>query len=205
VSSRLAALAAALLLMLPPLDPWLDAAMPRHLLIQMPALLGLGAVAAWPAAAKAGWTPTRAAALAWGIGALAFWMIPRALDMAVVREGVDQAMHLSMVSAGAALARSVPRLPFAPRVALALHAVAMLAAMGMAYQSYPGVICSAYDLPQQRAAGAGLLLAAPLLWVMVWAGVAAHLAGVGSGRRCAEPDPPAGRWSFGYPRGKLCE
>jgi hypothetical protein len=67
--------------MLPPLDPWLDATMPRHLLVQVPALLA--------------------------IGALAFWMIPRALDTAIIRNDADQALWVMVwVGAGAHLARA---------------------------------------------------------------------------------------------------
>lgn len=172
----MAAAAGAAVLSLPPVGPWLDATMPRNLLIQVPALLALGAVAGWPRAGHRSWTWRAGVALGWGIGALMFWMIPRAVDAAVTDPRIDLLRQLSLWSAGAALAWAVARMGVEPRMALALHAVAMVAAMAIVYQRYPGVVCTVYDLAQQRITGVRLLAAAPALWVTAWVGAARSLA-----------------------------
>ena len=45
-------------------------------------------------------------------------------------------------------------------VTLGLQATAMLMALGIVYLHFPGLICTAYTLAQQRVAGAGLVRAA---------------------------------------------
>lgn len=47
-------------------------------------------------------------------------------------------------------------------------ATAMLMALGIVYLHFPGLICTAYTLAQQRVAGAGLVRAAPVAWVLLW-------------------------------------
>lgn len=162
---------AALLLSMPPLAQWFSATMPRHQLLQVPALLVLGAVAAhgWargrPTRPAPEWEP---AILVLALGAGVFWMVPRSLDLAASQMMADQLMHVSWFLAGAALSRTLPRAPFAVTMALGIHAVAMLAAIGVVYRRYPGLICTAYDIQQQRATGSAMLYAAPLLGVGLW-------------------------------------
>ena len=44
----------------------------------------------------------------------------------------------------------------------------MLMALGIVYLHFPGLICTAYTLAQQRVAGTGLVRAAPVTWVLLW-------------------------------------
>ncbi len=166
---RAAAIAAACLLALPPADVFLDATMERRLLIQIPAILVLGALAGWPAgAAHRPWRSGDLAALAFAVGAMLFWMIPRSLDLAARSHLVDKALHLSVFAVGLALARSLPYLSLAIPMTLGVQATAMLMALGIVYLHYPGLICTAYTLEQQRVVGAGLVRATPVAWVLLW-------------------------------------
>jgi hypothetical protein len=169
---RAAALAAACLLALPPADAYLAATMERRLLIHIPALLVLGALAGWrPAgrgAAPRPWRPGDLAALAFAVGAMLFWMVPRSLDLAARSHVVDKALHLSVFTVGLALARSLPHLSFAIPMTLGVQATAMLMALGIVYLHYPGLICTAYTLEQQKVAGAGLVGVTPVAWILLW-------------------------------------
>ena len=166
---RAAAVATACLLALPPADAYLAATMERRLLIQIPAMLVLGALAGWPVgAAPRPWRSRDLAALAFAAGAMAFWMIPRSLDLAARNHLADVALHLSMFAAGLALARSLPHLSFAIPMTLGVQATAMLVALGIVYLHFPGLICTAYTLEQQRVAGAGLVRAGPVAWILLW-------------------------------------
>lgn len=162
---------AALLLALPPCAQWFSATMPRHQLLQVPAMVVLGAIAArglarWAMArVPRGWD---APLLVVAIGTVMFWMIPRSVDLAASSMAADQVMHLSWFLAGGALAYTLPRAPVVARMALGIHGVAMLAAAGLVYTLYPGLICTAYTLPQQHATGRWMLLAAPVLAVLLW-------------------------------------
>lgn len=168
---RAAAIAAACLLALPPADGYLAATMERRLLIQIPAMLVLGALAGWRpgrGAAPRAWRAGDLAALALAVGALLFWMIPRSLDLAARSRPADAALLVSVFAAGFALARSLPHLSFVIPVTLGLQATAMLMALGIVYLHFPGLICTAYTLAQQRVAGAWLVRAAPVAWVLLW-------------------------------------
>lgn len=179
------AIGAASILALPPLAGWFSATMPRHQLLQVPAMLILGAIAAGGRAPKvmererpAGeWS---APILILAVGAMIFWMIPRSVDLAASSALADQLMHASWFLAGAALAHSVPQIPSPIAMALGIHGVAMLAAAGLVYSLYPGLICTAYNLQQQHATGRILLLGAPVLGMILW---------VRAIRRMATPSP----------------
>lgn len=179
------AAALGLALSLPPLEPWFEATMRRHLLLLLPALLLLGGWAGYAPGRRAGVGPRTLAELAFGLGAIGFWMIPRSLDAAVSLPGVDHLLHLSIFAAGAALARSVPSLPFALQMTLGVNAIAMLGAMGVVYRSVPWLVCATYDLGQQRLVGAALLRLAPVLWVALWAWALLRLNGARVSSRLA--------------------
>jgi hypothetical protein len=164
----------ALVLVLPPVDPYLDAVMRRQVEIQIPALALLGyLLARTRRPLLAGYNPLGLTGLAFAVAMIAFWMVPRSLDRAVLDETFDQLMHLGLLCAGAALAQSLPLAPLVLRMALGLYAVSMIAALGVVYTRYPGLICTVYSLAQQGAVGRDLLWLAPGLWVIlcVWAAV----------------------------------
>ncbi|HMA42411.1 MAG TPA: hypothetical protein VKO86_00185, partial [Gemmatimonadales bacterium] len=101
---------------------------------------------------------------------------PRSLDLAARSRPADAALLVSVFVAGFALSRSLPHLSFVIPVTLGLQATAMLMALGIVYLHFPGLICTACTLAQQQVAGAGLVRAAPVAWVLLWGWVLRRLA-----------------------------
>jgi len=160
--------AAALALSESAADRWLDATMPRLVLLAVPAWATLGILAV----GRSGRTWTRGnehglTGLACALGALAFWMIPRSVDAIRASEVADHLMHASMLGAGAALAASWPITPFVVRGVLGIYAAAMTIALGFIYSSYSALLCGTFDLAQQRLTGTWLLRLSPLVVLLV--------------------------------------
>lgn len=155
-------------LALSPLDDWLDREMPRLILLEMPAWIALG----WLAGRRIGQRrhaldPHGLSGLAFFVGALGFWMIPRSVDVIAVSEIADQSMHVSLLTAGAALAASLPSMPFVVRGAVVIYGASMTFALAMVYTSYSALLCGTFNLAQQRATGGWLLMACPAILVLV--------------------------------------
>lgn len=162
---------------LPPLAPRLEAALPSHLLLQLPALVVAGAliVAALPRRLRAcldlvngGGAPGTVLAVL----LLAYWMLPRALDAALVNTGTETAKLLSLPLVGAALRLSWRRLGFIGRSFVQLNAASMLLAIGLLLIYSPVRLCNAYLLDGQQTAGNGLVA---LAGVVVAAETVFHL------------------------------
>jgi len=137
----------AIALAVSPVDTWLDARMPRLLLLAMPAWLALGVLAA----ADRRWerfNPHGLTGVIWAIGAI------------------------SMFAAGMALAASWRITPFVVRGALAIYGVAMTIALGVIYSSYAALLCGTFDLAQQKQTGEWLLRLSPAaILVIILAGM----------------------------------
>ncbi|MCC7196337.1 MAG: hypothetical protein IT356_12360 [Gemmatimonadaceae bacterium] len=164
----LALAVAAATLIAPPIDAWLDRAMPRLLLVEMPAWLALG----WLAARGRGdalrrWDPYGAAGLVLFLGTMWFWMLPRSVDLVGASPLANQLMHLSLLAAGAVLGVSLPAVPFVVRGALGIHAISMTFALGVLYTSYSALLCGTFDLAQQKATGRLLVGLSPVVLVAV--------------------------------------
>lgn len=151
----------------PPVDPFLDASMSRHMLLQMPALAGFGFVAtrAWPAPRPD--SAQSLTALVFAAGTLVFWMLPRSLDTALAISWADQLMHANMLAAGWALATALPRLEFHTKMAFGIYAVAMVLAAGAVYAATTVPVCSTYTVQQQNAAGVWLLWTGGALFLLL--------------------------------------
>ena len=180
---------AALALAAPPLDPWLDRSMARHMLVQVPLLLLLGFAVG--AQVRRGLAPfvddLGLTGLAAAVGALVFWMLPRSLDAAVESNLVDQLMHVSMFTAGTLLGAAWQRLPFAARGAVGIQLAAMLIAVGNYYAKAYVLACSAYTLELQQEAGRAMLGASVLVVLLVVVGLGRALSGERAPRRTQSP------------------
>ena len=142
--------------------------MPRLLLVEMPAWVALGWLAGRrPQARVRAWNPHGLTGLAFFLGALGFWMIPRSVDAIGASGIVDQLMHASLLAGGAALASSVPAMPFVLRGALGIYGASMTFSLGVFYTSYRALLCGTFDLAQQRSTGQWLLVACPLVVLFV--------------------------------------
>ena len=158
----------AVVLASPPLHGWIHAVMPRLLLLEVPAWLALGwLVGRGRQRALRPFNPHGLTGLVFFLGALGFWMIPRSVDWVSTSVSADWIMHATLLGAGAALAASLPTMPFVLRGALGIYGASMTFALGMIYSGYSALLCGTFDLAQQKDTGHVLLAACPVVALLV--------------------------------------
>ena len=176
------------LLALPALRDVLELTMVRHMLVQLPLLLLIGAClgALWRNAAVG----TAASALrtlqkfnaggATGILAASFvvmlWMLPRCLDLARLDVTVDALKFITVPAAGLAVAVSWGRLPIIARAVVHIEVIASFLRFGWGYLAADTRLCLAYLADDQARAGelllwAGAVYAVIVVWRPLFGGV----------------------------------
>lgn len=159
----IAASAAVLMLLASPLGrDALEARLVTHMLVQLPllVLVGLGfghATSAIVRAARARWNRGGATGLVLAFVIGMFWMLPRAMDSALVDMRFEIGKFVSLPLAGLALAWSYQQAGVIVKGVLTAHVVSALGVMGWAYLAAPVRLCNSYLASDQQAAGAGLL------------------------------------------------
>lgn len=163
----------AALAMLALLRGWLEASMFRHMAIELPLLLALGMIAAALTGRNTrafdNWNRRGLPALVAATAIASYWMLPVALDLAVLDARWSIAKVASMIAAGAALGMSWPRAGIVLQAFFAINWSAMTLVAGLLYQDAPQQLCSVYLADQQGAAGRALV-------VFAAAGLAAWMA-----------------------------
>jgi len=174
--------ALALILSLPPLRTLIEQSMAWHMAVQMPLLLGAGALAAHAAShgrmarALAPWNAYGLSGTLLALVALAYWMLPSAIDRAVVLPAADAAKLLTLWLTGAALRHTAERAPAVIQLFFIGTCVPMLLWLGFYFATTDRRLCNAYSLASQAQAG----------WALVgWGAVLAlaGLAALGLGQR----------------------
>jgi hypothetical protein len=99
----------------------------------------------------------------------AFWMLPAALDLGLLSDGVQLGKFASWWIAGAALRRSWTRLANEPLAFFAGNLSWMLATAGLVYQESDARLCVNYLIDDQWLAGRALVLAAIALGALALA------------------------------------
>jgi hypothetical protein len=154
--------AALLLAALAPAGPWLEATMARHMGLEVPALLMLGGLAVsgtqgrWPRVLQP-WNAGGLTGLLCAMCIAGFWMLPVALDRAVLHEGMAIAKVASLGAAGGLVRRSWPMAGPVIQAFVVLNGFWMTCAAGLLYQEAPQQLCSVYLADQQAAAGRALV------------------------------------------------
>ena len=150
-----------------------------HVLLQLPLLALAGALIAktlledkdW---LQSPWLKGGLAPVLIAIFAIAFWMLPRSIDGALVNPSMEIAKFITVpLLIGAPLAIGWPRAHPLLRGFLKAEAVSMLAVMAFLYTHAPIRICNAYLVSDQERLGHGFLLAAILCaglwtWPIFW-------------------------------------
>jgi hypothetical protein len=173
---------APLLFFIEPIRHLIESRMAAHMLLQFPLLIASGWVLAGTCPAQSRWPRGFDSLDAHGLlgisfvsCVLAFWMIPTALDLALLSEPVRWAKYASLWFTGLALHRSRERLNTELAVFFVGTLVWMMATVGLVYQTMPQRLCVSYLIDEQRWTGIGLvaaalLLGATALWRLVAAG-----------------------------------
>ncbi|WP_350283006.1 hypothetical protein [Nitrosomonas sp.] len=165
-------LAALIILVLPPMQQFLEQSMVTHMLVQLPALTVIG----WRLgrALPESWSNKIAPWNRWGITGMAFaiiimtyWMLPRALDAAVSEWYIELAKFITVPAMGIALGISWPLLNPIAQGVLKLEFWATFMRLGWLYLDLPDRLCANYLLSDQRVLGQLLLLIGSA-WAIAW-------------------------------------
>lgn len=144
-----------------------------HVLLQLPLLAIAGALIskvlledkAWQ---NTSWLKGGVAPILVAIFTIAFWMLPRSIDAALVDPYMEVAKFASVpLLIGAPLAIGWPNAHPLFRGFLKAEAVSMLAVMAFLYTHAPVRICNAYLVSDQERLGLGFLFAA-ILCAVFW-------------------------------------
>ena len=159
----------------PPLRFVIEQSMAWHMVVQMPLLVAAGALTAraFPALGLAlkwndfnlfGLTGFMAAQ-----GIIAYWMLPSAIDRAIVNPGFDMLKLLTLFVSGALLRDAFQRAPMALQLFFIGYWVSMMCWLGIYFATTDLRLCNAYSLESQIATGWGLL-SLGLLLGLAWLG-----------------------------------
>ncbi len=161
------------LLLLPASRHALESSMWRHMLVQFPLLLlvGAGLVRMLPARVQAGvarWNAHGISGLLAVALVLAVLMVPRVLDLALLSVPVEAAKFAALVLAGAALRLSWRPAGWLVQGFFLGNVLPMMAVVGQLYIDSPVRVCNAYLLDDQTRLGQWLVsvaIAVALGWL----------------------------------------
>jgi len=156
------------LLALPPARHALEASMWRHMLLQFPLWMAAGgllaaALAHAPRRAIARWNAHGISGLVLVALVLAVLMIPRVLDLALLRPGVEWAKCTALLAAGAALRLSWRQAGLIVQGFFLGNTLPMAAVVGQLYIDSPLRLCNAYLLDDQERLGQWLMASAAII------------------------------------------
>lgn len=166
----LLALALLALLLVPALRQWLTASMWRHMVLQYPLWMLVGALLAAglsPAARVrvARWNAYGISGLVGAAVVLAVLMVPRVLDLVLVSSSLEAAKCTALLLAGAALWLSWRPAGLVVQGFFLGNMLPMTAVVGQLYIDSPLRLCNAYLLDDQARLGQWLVTTAALLAV----------------------------------------
>jgi hypothetical protein len=168
--------------------PRLEATMQVHMGIELPLLFLLGWASSMQSRRRAH-SPVAGAnfggipGLFFALCATSIWMLPVALDLAVLNPYVGTAKVACFVLSGFVFHRSWQLAPAGIRAFFAMNWVWMAATAGLLYQTTVVQLCSVYLADQQQKAGA-----AAIMWAC--AGCAVWLASIARDSLGKQPDGP---------------
>jgi hypothetical protein len=164
------------LFLINPLRHFVESQMALHMLVQWPLLVASGWLFSLQVPIKGAWSECFNAIDMHGLlgvtiasCVLTFWMVPAALDWALLADPMRWAKYTTLWLAGLLLGRSVPHLHAVLEVFFTGMWVWMMATVGLIYQSMPQRLCVSYLVDEQRWTGAGLVVSATALGLLgVW-------------------------------------
>jgi len=164
-----------LALALPPARAALESGMASHMLVQIPLLAVAGAIVVQNLperrrAQLARWNRGGISGALLALLASAWWMVPRALDLALASPSMELTKFVTLpLLVGAPLALSWGRLGPLGRGLVLGNVLPMWAVVGWMYVVAPVRVCNFYLVEQQVRAGAGLIGASAMVGLMMGA------------------------------------
>lgn len=163
-------------LSLPPARRMIEQSMVWHMVVQMPLLLGAGWLLARAVSSASTWRWTAdwnrygLTGLLAAQVILAYWMLPSAIDRAVVSPQADMLKVMTLLACGALLQQSFRRAPAVLQLFVMGSAVPMTVWLGAYFATTDRRLCNAYTLASQSEAGIGIAiwgLAVAAVWLAV--------------------------------------
>lgn len=148
---------APLLLLAAPLRNLLEASMALHMHVEFPLLFTAGWAAAGAMARRLPPARHPLAAAAFAACVIAWWMVPAALDYALLDSGAAALKYASWYAAGFALGRSWHALAAVLKMFFLANMAWMGMTAGILYADAPARLCVGYLQGEQLLAGAGLV------------------------------------------------
>lgn len=152
-----------------PLNNWLCTTMPRHQLIQLPAMFGLGVILG------INLSRLNIKDTSWGLAILIcimtsfiFWMLPHSIDYAVINKTFNRIMHFNMVIAGVLLIAVLRSIILEIKIIFLGMLSAMLLATGITLRAFNILLCSSFSIDQQKETGLYLIIAGSLLFIFTF-------------------------------------
>lgn len=166
----------AVALSLPPGRQLIEQSMVWHMAVQVPLLLAAGWLSAGATSRAltwrwtADWNRYGLTGLLAAQVILAYWMLPSAIDRAVVSPLADTLKIMTLLACGALLQQSFTRAPAVLQLYVMGSAVPMTVWLGAYFATTDRRLCNAYTLDSQSAAGVGIAiwgLAIAAAWLAV--------------------------------------
>lgn len=139
-------------------NDWLSSTMQRHQLIQLPAMLimGMGVSYLFPQMEIKN-TSLGISVLIFFMASLTFWMIPHSIDKSVIFPYFNRIMHLNMILIGFLIVPVLHHILFEIKIAfLGMLSVSIMVS-GIALRTFNILLCSSFDIFQQKQTGLLLL------------------------------------------------
>jgi hypothetical protein len=152
------------MLSVPPARSLIEQSMAWHMVVQMPMLVaggwwlmgGGGRGGSVTLQSPSHWNQFGLTGFIAGQVIVAYWMLPLAIDRAVVLPQADALKLLSLLACGALLNASFRRSPSVLQLFFVGYAVSMLISTGVFLATTDRRLCNAYSLDSQLSAGAGV-------------------------------------------------
>ena len=177
------------------LKDWLEIDMARHMLIEFPLLLIVGAAIGCALDERLGAQIERCNRMGllgfvFTAITLAYWMIPAALDAALLDGWAAAGKYVSLLCSGVLLWSSFAVAPLPLQAFFVGNFAWMTATIGLIYQSAPRQLCLNYLPDAQLSAGEGLVAAAVIAGFTWCASVAPAFLFSPSPAAAPEVEPP---------------
>jgi hypothetical protein len=152
-----------------PMNDWLSATMPRHQILQLPAMFGFGFILGiYFSGLNIKETSWGIASLIFIMASFVFWMLPHSIDYAVINSTFNRIMHLNMFIAGILLMPVLRNILFEIKILFLGMLSAMMLATGITLRAFNILLCSSFDISQQKETGFYLIVTGFLLFIVTF-------------------------------------